>query len=291
MDDSATPRLTARRLFDGGRLRIDHVVATATSELPTPVRASRTHLLVLPYAGIFATHFGGRNTQVTGANQALVVPADIEHRYSYPGLLGDRCLALTWTDEDTECARPAALLLTPAAMLDRERLRALLKHGDADVLAVDECVSRLRTAVVHTAWGRERDAPATRRAALRCRRALVRVQAAIAADPAHRWTLDELAAIAALSPHHLTHVFTREVGTSLYEYVTRARLGAALASLLGSDSDLATVAADAGFASHSHFTARFKARFGVTPQSVRHTTGIASPHRRRIVTAEQRRVS
>jgi AraC-like DNA-binding protein len=34
--------------------------------------------------------------------------------------------------------------------------------------------------------------------------------------------------------------------------------------------DLTTIALDAGFASHSHFTARFRDSFGCTPAALRH---------------------
>lgn len=69
-------RRTTRRLLSRDGLRVDHVVATATSSHPTALRAVSSHLLVLPYAGVFATHFVRRDAPVTGANQALLMPPD-----------------------------------------------------------------------------------------------------------------------------------------------------------------------------------------------------------------------
>ena len=50
--------------------------------------------------------------------------------------------------------------------------------------------------------------------------------------------------------------FRRMTGTSLYGYVLRERLATALDAVFD-DGDLTTIAFNAGFASHSHFTACF----------------------------------
>jgi hypothetical protein len=65
--------------------------------------------------------------------------------------------------------------------------------------------------------------------------------------------------IANLSPFHLCHVFRLMVGTSIYDYVLHERLAHSLDAVLDCGSDLTAIALDAGFASHSHFTARFRA--------------------------------
>jgi AraC-like DNA-binding protein len=64
-------------------------------------------------------------------------------------------------------------------------------------------------------------------------------------------------------------VFHALVGTSIYDYVVRERLAQALNAVLDSGDDLTTIALDAGFASHSHFTARFRRFFGCTPTALR----------------------
>jgi AraC-like DNA-binding protein len=68
--------------------------------------------------------------------------------------------------------------------------------------------------------------------------------------------------IAGVSPFHLAHVFSKEVGTSVYRYAIRLRLANALNAVLDSNVDLTSIALDTGFASHSHFTARFREFFG-----------------------------
>jgi transcriptional regulator GlxA family with amidase domain len=100
-------------------------------------------------------------------------------------------------------------------------------------------------------------------------RGVTRAVEAVSADPQRKWTLGHLAALACLSPGHLAHVFRAEMGMPVYGFVLRCRLARALDAVLDSDSGLTTIALDAGFASHSHFTAKFRALFGHTPQQLR----------------------
>jgi AraC family transcriptional regulator len=93
----------------------------------------------------------------------------------------------------------------------------------------------------------------------------------VAVAPAETWSVARLAKIASLSPFHLCHVFRDLVGISIYEYVLRERLAQALDAVLDSDDDLTAIALDSGFASHSHFTARFRRFFGCTPSGLRQT--------------------
>jgi AraC-like DNA-binding protein len=71
----------------------------------------------------------------------------------------------------------------------------------------------------------------------------------------------------------------------------RERLASSLDAIFDG-KDLTTVALDAGFASHSHFTAHFRRLFGSTPMALRRrlkTDGAAEL--RKIVTARQARQS
>ena len=111
--------------------------------------------------------------------------------------------------------------------------------------------------------------PVRRPAQVRRARALERVKEAIAVAPAAKWNVAKLSRVANLSPFHLCHVFRDTVGTSIYNYVLHERLALALDAVLAHDGDLTAIALDAGFSSHSHFTARFKAFFGCAPASLR----------------------
>jgi AraC-like DNA-binding protein len=52
-------------------------------------------------------------------------------------------------------------------------------------------------------------------------------------------------------------------------YRRRLRVRAALERLSGGESDLARLAADAGFADHAHLTREMRALLGTTPSALR----------------------
>ncbi|HEY8088446.1 MAG TPA: helix-turn-helix transcriptional regulator [Polyangiaceae bacterium] len=80
--------------------------------------------------------------------------------------------------------------------------------------------------------------------------------------------LTALARSLGVSPYHLARVFRRECGATLHATRNSLRLRTALERVSAGD-DLARVAVDLGFASHSHFTALFRRAFGVTPSRFR----------------------
>jgi transcriptional regulator GlxA family with amidase domain len=72
-----------------------------------------------------------------------------------------------------------------------------------------------------------------------------------------------------VSPYHLSHLFRHKAGTPVYRFVVRTRLARALDAVLDTDTGLAAIAHDTGFASHSHFTTHFRDFFGLTPLQLR----------------------
>jgi AraC-like DNA-binding protein len=72
-----------------------------------------------------------------------------------------------------------------------------------------------------------------------------------------------------ISPWHLARLFRTVTGESISRYLLRLRLGVALDRLAGGERDLAALSLELGFAHHSHFSARFRAMFGVTPSVFR----------------------
>ena len=71
------------------------------------------------------------------------------------------------------------------------------------------------------------------------------------------------------SPFNLARLFRLGTGRSIHEYRTQLRLRSGLSRLEEGRSDLAALALDLGFSSHSHFTSAFRGTFGVPPSAVR----------------------
>ena len=77
--------------------------------------------------------------------------------------------------------------------------------------------------------------------------------------------IEQLAFALAVSPFHLCRVFRAQTGYTLHGFQTALRLRMAMDQLGGFRGDLAALAADLGFAHHSHLTHSFRRTFGSTP--------------------------
>ncbi len=82
-------------------------------------------------------------------------------------------------------------------------------------------------------------------------------------DPVHAGRAAELAADVGLSESRFLHLFSAEIGTSLRRYRMWCRLMRAGAEL-SAGANLTTAAVEAGFASSSHLSDRFKSTFGLS---------------------------
>src|SRR5262245_6899925 len=89
-------------------------------------------------------------------------------------------------------------------------------------------------------------------------------------------TLEQMAAIARLSPNYFAWLFNRATGLPPHQYVIARRVERAKQLLLtGSDFSMAEVAASAGFSDQSQFSHHFKRLIGVTPGQFRRSARIA----------------
>ncbi len=71
------------------------------------------------------------------------------------------------------------------------------------------------------------------------------------------------------SPFHMARVFRAVTGSSVHAYAERLRLRHALDRVAHGERDLSALAAELGYASHSHFTLRFRRMFGRPPSALR----------------------
>ena len=285
--------ITRRSLYRGRFFEVGHVVCRPTPEVRTEVEYPALNVLALPTAGVFALHHGPRRQVIATPNHAVFIASGSPCRVSFPGNVGDECIVMRMSPEGLSRLVPEAMSgdgfeasilashvpLPPSAILARGLLWRQFARGEADPLLVEEVGMGLLDSALGAARRMRRREGHSRH--------VRRVKEAISASPERKWTLGELSDIAGVSPYHLAHVFTREIGTSIHRYAVRQRLARALNAVLDSNLDLTSIALDTGFASHSHFTARFRAFFGMTPEALRRSARSASAAElRKIVTAQ-----
>jgi AraC-like DNA-binding protein len=99
--------------------------------------------------------------------------------------------------------------------------------------------------------------------------AVERARAFLAARFAENDSLAAIGQAAACSPYQLARLFRRHTGRSLHGHRTALRLAEALRRLEQGEAHLGHLAADLGFASHSHFSAVCRAVLGRSPAAMR----------------------
>lgn len=149
----------------------------------------------------------------------------------------------------------------------RASARAPTPHAAFDLQEEDALIRTL------TALADNRNDWATTRAALdsllasSARPIDPRVEAALALlhqRPGDRLSLDTLAAQAGLSESRLRHVFKAATGVPLRRYRLWAAMRTAIDTMARGET-LTAAAMDGGFASSAHFSAAFRAMFGMEP--------------------------
>jgi AraC family transcriptional regulator len=177
---------------------------------------------------------------------------------------------------------PARLTVPPLDGLDLPQLRAAMWTVDAELtaggaggpLAAESLANVLAVHLIrHVLAPRQ---PARRRDGTLPRaklRAVVEyIEEHLDAGP----TLEQLAAVAGLSPYHFARQFKRATGLPPHQYVIARRVERAKQLLqTGSAFSLAEVAAHAGFSDQSQFSHHFKRLVGVTPGQFRRSARIA----------------
>lgn len=277
--------LALQTLFDSELLTIRHAVARPSSSRGDDIERGTADLLLMPIAGLFAKHDGPNQNVIANPNHALFFGYGKSYRISFPGGIGDESLVFAFSESAlADMLRETVgvqnlysprlerhCLLAPATVLHRELLWRHLLQGAVDPLAIEElCVSML-AASLQAACKDSRDKDRAQHSFTQARRRqqVEFVKEAISLDPTRDWSLADLARRAGTSPYHLVRVFREEVGVPVHSYLIRTRLGNALESMRAADAGLTDVALESGFASHSHFTSRFRSLFGITPSQLR----------------------
>ena len=265
-----------KTLFENGSLQIGSVDTRPLSDTCGDVERQSLNVVVLPLSGLFSKHDTPGRHVIGTPSHAVFIASDTPYRLGFPGGIGDRALVLRFDESmapdriDGRSNRDALTssgLLPPGAIMLRNLLLLRIEETARDEFEVETVGLDLLGTSLRSI--RTADPPRRRAAVALRRRAVERVKEAVALAPADKWSVARLARIANLSPFHLCRVFRQMVGTSLCDYVLHERLAHCLESVLDGGDDLTPIALDAGFSSHSHFTARFRGFFGCTPAALR----------------------
>lgn len=237
--------------------------------------------LALPYQGLFVWEVG-RDSVVGDANQVLFVAGGEAFRMCSPLPGGYRELIVTpgepLLDEITggrasnarvhPLFRRRSRRIDPGLQLVRARFLARAQEGGETLEAEEQMVWLLRMALADERLGRP---PA------RCTQRLVdRTKTYLTSELGRSIQLADIARAVGASPGYLTQLFRAVEGVPLHAYLTQLRLAQALVELPRAE-DLTGLALELGFSSHSHFSARFRRAFGLTPSEFRRSCGRPSP--------------
>lgn len=177
----------------------------------------------------------------------------------------DRALALELVREPDSEGRPFRrdrVQSPPAAFwLQRALFERLRRGRPVDALEVEETVLRVLALVLERAVATA--PPAEDRDVAEAARTV------LSARFTEDLGLDVLARLCGVSRTRLCRAFRRATGTTLHAYRDGLRLRAALEALSAGAGDLTALALHLGYASHSHFGARFRRAFGRTPSEAR----------------------
>jgi AraC family transcriptional regulator len=256
--------------------------AVPASELHAP--AISHHRLVLfsrPPEELDLLYEGVRRHVPPPAGAILVVPAGSPALWRWSGSFDSLHIFL----EPELFARvgaeafgldPARVTLPPLDGLDLPHLRTAMGAVDAELtaggaggsLAAESLANLLAVHLIrHVSAPRQ---PTHRRAGTLPRAKLRAVVEYVEEHLDTGPTLEQMAAIARLSPNYFASQFNRATGLPPHQYVIARRVERAK-QLLQTESDfsLAEIAASAGFSDQSQFSHHFKRLIGVTPGQFR----------------------
>jgi AraC family L-rhamnose operon transcriptional activator RhaR len=99
--------------------------------------------------------------------------------------------------------------------------------------------------------------------------AVVRAMRRMEANPAHKWTLTELADEMHLAPGYLVRLFKSATGLPPIAYLARYRVETAATLLLHTDEPVTQIAQSVGLPDQNYFARRFRAHYGLSATAYR----------------------
>jgi len=231
------------------------------------------HRVIISTSGGYLRRVNGATTFVDATSALVTQPGD-EISVAHPLGPGDTLTAVVL--DEYQVARlhgdgyslvSGELTIHDALDLAHRSFVSACRRG-VDDLEAAERLHRVLAALPDDPGGRaakDRRRPAT---VLAHRRTVNMVRELLAEG--RPWTgLDDIAAAANTSPHHLSRVFRQVTGETITAYRNRLRVRAVLTDLQDGAENLRTLAARYGFADQAHLTRVVRRHLGVAPSAVR----------------------
>jgi AraC family transcriptional regulator len=278
----ASVRPTTSDALGWSGVRAEHLVAPPDAEVDVP--PTTHHWLVLNHGlpADFSLHFAGQEwTGPPPLGPVTIIPAGYPSRWRWRGasdsthiLVEPRLLARVAAE--TLDLNPDRATLPPVYDLSHPQLRAAMLALDAELrqggpggrLLVESLGNVLAVHLLrHFAARAPADVHTDGALPNRKLRAVVEyIHEHLDAE----LSLEDLAAVAHLSPYHFARLFKHSTGLPPHQYVIARRVERAKELLRGRRRpQLADVATEVGFSHQSHFTRHFKRLVGITPRQFR----------------------
>jgi AraC family transcriptional regulator len=226
--------------------------------------------IALPRRGVFVVD-RHREQVVVDTNAAVLFGLEEEYRVSHPTGGGDDCTVLVLPPELLEqvVGGTAGRVgnLQPHDHLVVSLVTRALREPIAEQLELEDATLLLMSGLAR-AFARPAGVAGWRLGAAQ-RLRVEQARALLASSPAAHWDLGTLARALRCSPFHLARQFRAATGETISRYLLRLRLAVAVERLAEGERNLAALAVEVGFSHHSHFTARFRGTFGITPAQAR----------------------
>jgi AraC family transcriptional regulator len=251
---------------------INHVCKRPRVDCGAP-QANEPARFIFTRRGSFAVHVGAR-TYFARPGQAILLGKNIEYRISHPDLDSCDCCTDVWIDDAMlDSLDMAGAIAAPCRefghdlQFQKTHVEMLLglRHGGDDM--PDEAEEVLFDTLDSLLQSCAAVRPRARQSGTAHR--VARVEEAIIGHAGENLDVHSLAQLAGCSSFHLCRIFRNSTGQSLRQFRLQQRLGNALGRLGDGEEDLAALACDVGFSSHSHMTEAFRQSLGASPSELR----------------------
>jgi AraC-like DNA-binding protein len=262
--------LLKTRLLDEPGLRVEDVrCAGRLTEWSEP-EPSTGHSVVFVRRGCFRRRVDGRESVLDAAVVYFERPGQ-EQQVAHPHGGGDSCTAFALAPETAahlfggDPELPTEPLFSDSE-LDLHHRHLVGMSARADPFELAERAVAVLAAVLGRAHPARVASGRPGTAAARAE-AVETVREVIAAHPGTG--LFELARWVAVSPHHLSRIFSQRTGETVSRYRNRIRVRMALERLADGERSLARLAGDLGFADQAHLCRVVRSEVGHSPARLR----------------------